>query len=258
MTVIRLACAESSTGHYWLERARELNLNPSVLVSYFYLKKPIYESIKKIKNEYVLDSGAFSAWNSKKEIDIIQYAEECCELMKNENKPVEIYSLDVIGDSKKTQKNTEYLWSKGIQAIPTFHVGEPEDYLIGIARDYPKIAFGGAVGFHGKYDWAKQCMLRIWPKKVHGFGFGCDKLFGIPFHSADASNWVFQTSRYNYFKSYGKQVLNLKKANESRFFDKSLPKQFNINLIPEIEYYLKLEKNLKQHFKKEMALLETL
>jgi hypothetical protein len=133
------------------------------------------------------------------------------------------------------------MWAQGVEAIPCYHVGEPESILKGIAKDYPKIALGGCVGYRDKDNFAAQCFARVWPKKIHGFGFGSEKsVMALPWHSVDATNWEIGPCKFGRWQSYGKMSVRGSKQ----------------NLRAEVEWYLALEQRARQRWKKEMAKLD--
>jgi hypothetical protein len=188
-------------------------VKPSMLFSYAYEKqwlRSIQERSIHIRN-FVLDSGAFTAHSSGNPIDIQAYIDRVKWYSDNGVDPVEIFSLDVIGDWRGTKSNTGLLWRAGVEAIPAFHYGEPEDVLVGYARDYPKIALGGAVGIPRKEKerWARQCFARVWPKPIHGFGFGMWALEVLPFHSIDCSDWFGKAKRFGKWTAFGDISLGL-------------------------------------------------
>ena len=155
----------------------------------------------------------------------------------------EIFALDVISDWRQSIKNCEEMWKQGVEAIPCFHVGEPIHVLKDIARDYPKIALGGAVGFRTKDKWAEQCFARIWPKKVHGFGFGAEKsIMLLPWHSVDATNWEIGPCKFGRWQSMGGQYVNWRGSKQ--------------NLRAEVEWYLDLEKKARLKWAGAMKQLE--
>lgn len=174
---------------------------PALLVSYYYFKSEFKDIEKRwVYRDWVLDSGAFSAHNSGVDIVLDDYIDFCHQVTIEYNNLSEIFSLDVIGDWREGVRNTEKMWAAGIEAIPTYHYGEPESLLVSLARDYPKVALGGAVGLAAptKLNWAKQCFSRVWPKKLHGFGFGAEQYaMTLPFHSVDASSWMFAQASFN-------------------------------------------------------------
>lgn len=223
------------------------DLNPALLVSYYYLE-PFQKNRSRYHfRDWVLDSGAFSAHNSGATIDLQAYIDCCKRLMQEDPLLTEIYSLDVIGDWKASLKNTEEMWRQGVEAIPCFHANEPWDVLTGMSRDYPKIALGGvALAKSGKkMAWAGQCFGRVWPKKIHGFAFGSEKaIMTLPFHSVDATNWEIGPCKFGRWASFGNAQISVRGSKQ--------------NLRSEVEWYLELERRARQRWKKEMSLLETL
>lgn len=228
----------------------ETEKDPGILISYHYWHRThqIFQN-HKVRN-WVLDSGAFSAANSGADIDLDEYIEFCREVLAGPNPPSEIFALDVIGDGEGTRRNTEKMWDAGIEAIPAYHIGEPEDLLIHYAKTYPKIAFGGValLKTHRKFEWAEACFARVWPKKVHGFGFGAEKaVMGLPFHSTDATSWEIAPAQYGRWKSF---------AGASRNGVRLPIKSKDVNLGPEIEWYLDLERRARLRWKRRMADLD--
>ena len=92
--------------------------------------------------EIMLDSGAFSAWNKGKEIDIYKYID----FIKQND--IKIYfNLDVIGDVEGTKRNQKIMEDNGLNPIPVFHYGEPFEYLDWLVEQgYTYIGIGGTVG----------------------------------------------------------------------------------------------------------------
>lgn len=219
---------------------------PALLISYYYLKQFLANQHRYHYRNWVMDSGAFSAYNSGAVIDLQAYIDCCKQLMATDPTLIEIYALDMIGDWRISLKNTEKMWRQGVPAIPCYHFGEPWDVLKSLARDYPKIALGGvAVKKGGKNDWAGQCFARIWPKKIHGFAFGSEKAILLyPFHSTDATSWEIKPCRFGRWNAFGGQRVSVRGSSQ--------------NLRAEVLWYLELERKARERWKKEMALLETI
>lgn len=218
-------------------------LRPALLVSFVYLDGFLKNQTKYAYRDWALDSGAFSAHNSGTPVDLNAYIECCHKLMETDPTLTEIFSLDVIGDWKASIKNTEKMWTAGIPAIPCYHIGEPEDALFHIAKEYPKVALGGVAREKEKkrFAWAKQCFARIWPKKIHGFGFCTEKtVLGLPFHSVDATSWEIGPCGFGTWRTYGKLSIRGSKQ----------------NLRVEVEWYLRLEERARQIWRREMEKLE--
>lgn len=218
-------------------------IKPSLLVSYVYLKSFLAKRHLYHYRDWVMDSGAFSAHNSGTVINLQDYIDCCKRLQAEDPKLTEVFSLDVIGDWRAGLRNCEAMWKQGVQAIPTYHVGEPEAVLRGMAKDYPKIALGGAVGYRGKDKWAEACFARVWPCKIHGLGFGSEKsIMMLPWHSVDASNWELGPCKFGRWMAYGQMSVRGSAH----------------NLKAEVEWYLKLERRARHRWAKEMAKLEAM
>lgn len=242
---VRLAYTPGAQGENSLLNERHVgeDLRPALLVSFVYLKKFLEKRHKYHYRDWVLDSGAFSAWKSGKKIDLQEYIDTCHKLLETDPTLTEVFSLDVIGDWEGTARNTEEMWRQGIPAIPAFHYGEPEEALIDMAKTYPKIALGGIVGLGRKEKkrWIGQCFARVWPKKIHGFGVTAeDILMSFPFHSVDATNWEIGPCAYGRWARYGK--LSIRGSRQ--------------DLTVEVQYYLELEQKVRNRWKREMEILE--
>lgn len=89
-----------------------------------------------------LDSGAYSAFSRGEKIDIDEYIKFIQKYQNN----IKIYAgLDVIGNYIETRKNLEYMESKGLKPLPTFHFGSPLSELERMIDKYDYIALGGLV-----------------------------------------------------------------------------------------------------------------
>lgn len=221
----------------------DVTSRPGLLVSYVYLKPFLENKHKYSYRDWVMDSGAFSAHNSGKKIDLQAYIAKCQELLAADPTLTEIFALDVIGDWRGSERNCHAMWKQGVPAIPTYHVGEPEALLKDMASNYPKIALGGAVGYRDKDNWAKICFSKVWPKKIHGLGFGAEKsIMLLPWHSVDATNWEIGPCKFGRWQSFGKMSVRGSKQ----------------NLKSEVKFYLNLEAKARARWAREMKRLESL
>ena len=220
---------------------------PALLFSYAYLNESNLEVLRDyFYRDWALDSGAFTAHTQGKAVDLEAYIDFCKLAKESDTRLVEVFALDVIGDEKASLRNTERMWEEGIPAIPTYHVGEPESYLLHIAEHYPKIALGGVAArtIKRKLAWAEQCFARVWPKPVHGFAFGTEaSILGLPFHSTDASNWELGPCKYGSWKAF---------AGKRRAQAHVPVRGSHHNLHAEIEYYLRLERRARVKWRKQM------
>ena len=241
---VRLACSHNQVfKKAWWEGVPK-ERQPALLVAYpftpnFFKHRPGYSY-----RDWVMDSGAFSAFNSGMEIKLQDYIDCCKRLMAEDPTLTEVYSLDVIGDWQASLRNTEEMWRQGVEAIPCYHFNEPWSALLGMAKDYPKIALGGVAAKAGKMKWAQQCFARIWPKKVHGFAFGTPRaLEALPFHSVDSTNWELRPGRFGIWDCFGHGA-----RIPARGADSHSPQA--IKLV--VDYYLELEVQAQRRWHKEM------
>ncbi len=188
----------------------------TLLFSYFFLKKNEVDWIKDVKNT-ILDSGAFSAFSQKKEIDIYEYIK----FLKEKGDNFKAYAnLDVIGSAEKTLENQKIMEEAGLKPVPCFHYKEDLQYLKDYAEKYDYIALGGLVPYSKDkpklYAWLDKCFAILMPYilskklKVHGFGVGSDDILKkYPFYSADASSWL-AGGKFGRMIKWNSQTLKMK------------------------------------------------
>lgn len=222
---------------------------PSLLVSYAYIDRWYSEQPRARYRDWVLDSGAFTAWRAGYDLSVERYTETCRTLLERDETLDEVFALDDITSWKRTLKNVEYMWREGVEAIPTYHYGEPEDVLRGYGRDYPKVAVGGMALMKFNSDkrrYCEQAFARLWPKKVHGFAvMDREMLLSFPWHTVDASTWCLAPRRYGRW------------THASRSQGKMPPTRGNsTNLTVELKHFLRLEEEMRSRWQKEMTLLE--
>jgi hypothetical protein len=210
---------------------------PSVLVSFAYRKAWAKICHLDLWREVVLDSGAFTAHKSGERIDVFELAEWIKSERARDPRVTEAFTLDVIGGSwRESLANTEKLRELGIEdVIPVFHVGEPTDVLLALARDYPKVALGGAVGYRKRVEWAALCFRHVWPKPLHGLGFGETSLDRLPFHTIDNSSWDFAPRQFGNYHSLRTQLPTKSTG--------------SLNLRCEIDFYLAEEARWRRWWK---------
>jgi len=181
----------------------------SKLHSYYHCEEGFEKNwfIMNIKNkvELFLDSGAFSAWTQKIEINIQDYIK----FIKEHEDVIDVYAnLDVIGiggkqpnllTAKKTLENQKIMEREGLLPLPCFHFGEPFKYLQYYVKNYDYIALGVAGNVGVKLiPWLNTCFSKYIceeegiPKvKVHGFAVtSLPLMLRYPWYSVDSTSWV--------------------------------------------------------------------
>jgi hypothetical protein len=194
-----------------------------------------------------LDSGAFSAWSKKIEIDIYEYIK----FIKEHEQYIDVYAvLDNILDPEKTLKNQKIMEKEGLLPLPCFHFGEDIKYLEYYLNNYDYIALGGMVPISSKdlNEWLDNlfknfiCDKLGFPKiKIHGFGMTSLKLMlRYPWYSVDSTSWVmtsrmggiyiprYKSGRWIYDENSWKVSISTRSPNKSEAGQ-------HINTFPEIQ-----------------------
>jgi hypothetical protein len=164
----------------------------------------------------ILDSGAFSAWNKGKVIDLddyITYAHHAIRRAEKAGKQIRVVNLDVIpGSVGKTKtlakdvreaaaeqgyKNLLRMRKKGITPIHVFHQGEDFQWLYKMidCTDYIGISPANDVTNQSRTAWLYETFTRLQEEDIkvdtHGFAvFMPARLRDLPWTSADAISWL--------------------------------------------------------------------
>jgi len=220
---------------------------PSVLVSYVYLKQWLKSRHEYDVRDWVMDSGAFSAFKSGKRIDLQEFINVCLELQAVDPTLVEVFGLDVIDSWEAGLRNVEEMWRQGVRAIPTYHKGEPEEVLLHLGETYPKIAVSGTGGKpmhrNEKIRFFNQCLSRVWPAKVHGFAVvdaAC--LRALPFHSVDSSSWESGPTKWGTWRTMKGNAKGRMSVRGSKH-----------DLRDEVDWYLSEEQQARVRWRKQLG-----
>ena len=166
------------------------------MISYAYVEGVGIDNIVKLQKRYktkmrfMLDSGAFTAFNTGKPIKIQDY----CNFIKNTPIKLDNYiALDVIQNAKETKKNYYKMLECGLRPMPVFTSGadikDIDEYYS--TSDY--ILVGGLVGV-GKNSVIRriaEIMEVIDGRKVHLLGFSQMKWVNkFRPYSIDSSSWL--------------------------------------------------------------------
>lgn len=182
----------------------------NLLISYPYLKSFLRLRSRLRIGRWVLDSGAFSAAQAGRAVDVKGYSAACKSLDFDEH-----FALDVIGDHKAGLRNYEYMRGEGLTPIPVYHPGEPWWVLDRLAADTEKIAVGSAFSLKktitnaqarkGSIDaYVSQVFARVWPKRVHGLAMSGERLLqAFPFDSVDSTTWCLVPQKFHRFRFNG-------------------------------------------------------
>lgn len=182
-----------------------------LLVAYPYLDKFLKVRSQFRINSWVLDSGAFSAFNSGKVIDLKQYTKDARAL---EGDLTDYFALDVIGDFRKGLVNYEHMLSEGARPIPVYHPGEPWRVLDILKATAHKIAIGSGRDLSDKgtsvrgsaREYVEQVFARAWPKRIHGLALSRAGMMDLfPFDSVDSTTWIIMPG-YGRYLTYAQKT----------------------------------------------------
>ena len=196
--------------------------NYDCLISYYYTKgelKKWFIEQGLLNTKTLVDSGAFSAFNSGKVIELKDYIKFLKEV------GAEIYSaLDVIGDPHETLLNYNKMKEQGMNPIPCFHTGEPLKFLDEILHEN-YISLGGMVHAEGVEDWLDKVFNYIFKKnpliKIHGFGLTDPNLMlKYPWYSVDSSSWL-ACVKYGRFSKWNQHKRLFSTISVQEFFNLS-------------------------------------
>lgn len=142
----------------------------NILIAYPYLKKDIAELLKQNEHRvrFLLDSGAFTAWKTGKQITVDEY----CRFIEGlPLKPWRYFNLDVIGDGAASFQNYEIMRARGFTPVPIFTRGESVEVLEEYYKTSDVVGIGGLVGTKGNKGFVKGIMRHVCSRKVHWLGF---------------------------------------------------------------------------------------
>lgn len=215
-----------------------------MLVSYVYYKAFEAERAEYHFRDYIMDSGAFSAYKSGYAIDLDEYIRFCKERVENDKALKEVTALDVIGDDRGSLDNANAMRDAGLDVIPVFHIGDDWGILEEYCSGYNKVGLSCRFGEPVKesYRFLNRCFAKRWPHKFHSFGWVDEKmLMRFPFHSSDTASWTNGPNVYGHWKSFGGKM--------SVYGSKH-------TVLAEVQYYLNIEEKLQFKWKDEMAKID--
>ncbi len=231
----------------------------NILHSFAY-KQGFYSAMKKFKptgKNIMIDSGAFSAWNMNKQIDIDEYIDFCKDIMaKYPDNTWTVVNLDVIPgkpgtiptqkeieySAKKGWENYMYMKSKGLNPMHIFHQHEDFKWLKQLmsTSDYIGISPDNSQSVVSREQWLKRVYSVVQDKvKTHGFACTSPTFLKVaPFYTADSSSWL-NVVRYGVLTYFDKKSLTLKIFKLSNMRDTEGTFEFFMQKIyPKISQYL--------------------
>ncbi len=182
------------------------NTSLNILVSYAWLggsgtfTKTLFDSSKSGTINLMIDSGAFTLFNSKatsyKHINLESY----CNFLKIYGEYCEKYvMLDVIANEEQSKRNYEYMLSEGLNPMFVFTMFDNDyKYLKEAVSNNPHICVAG--GVTTKSDWMVKRYQDVYMKtqaKIHALGYvKYPEMFQLPLNSVDSSSWAQSSQMY--------------------------------------------------------------
>lgn len=220
---------------------------PALLVAYQQLAAFQRHRATMFHRDWVLDSGAFSALYTDDRVVLEEYVESIQKEMAGPNPPATVFALDVIGDPDATFKNAVRMRKLlGFEAVPCFHSGERLSHLDRLAGEFDRLALGGVAKARVTFKraFARECLRRVWPKWVHGFGYGNPSVVLVaPFASVDASSWIVSAQKYgkwNMLDGHGAQVWLRTKAMSDATY------------CTQVEFFIDLERQMSATWRRHL------
>lgn len=217
------------------------------LESYYYLKKPIQLQLMKEVDMFLLDSGAFTFMNAKKDkaFNVDEYLNNYIDFINKydiqyffELDTDSVHGIDkVLEMRKKLETGTEK------RCIPVWHKSRGIDCYKKLCKEYDYIAIGGFVTKEIKepeFSKVKQLLdyARYHNVKVHGLGFTSMKYIDkLPFFSVDSTS--FKSGRrfgqVHYFD--GKKIISKKRPDGKRVKDYMAVDKINLQAWIQFQKY---------------------
>jgi hypothetical protein len=216
---------------------------PNILVSFAYSK--ILADITYHPEYLILDSGAFTAWNTGKQVDIDAYATWALANQHKAKKVVAV-NLDVIpGEAGRTSTkkeriegmkqsliNADYLRSKGLEVMEVYHQDEPQVFLDTLLDRLPVGSILGIsprndVSLKSRIEWQNLVLRHLYQRygfenlpKTHGLAVtALDSMKAFPYYSVDSSTWTTSMRFGQYITEWGK----------AKKLDEIIPKSGELN-----------------------------
>ncbi|MFX0016685.1 MAG: hypothetical protein ACFFB2_18625 [Promethearchaeota archaeon] len=174
-----------------------------IIFSYWSFRKKEKEIISKGLHDYfsfegsiIVDSGAYSAFNSGIKIQLQEYSSFLSNLGVQDDDI--IVNLDVIGNPTKSSQNWLQLINKfNINILPVIHLPEkrnlyPSVDYIGLGGMVPAFKINQKGSVMDVISWLMYLMSRFPEKRYHGFGIGSPYhqiIFQDFLHSLDWIGW---------------------------------------------------------------------
>jgi hypothetical protein len=159
----------------------------------------------KIRVPLIIDSGAYSAWKSGKQVDFNEYMAYLKSLHERyPDEELEYINLDVIGDGKASLRNWLIMRDQGLRPIPVYHLGTAYKWLGRYLdlTDRVALSWFGTMPFERRvlgldYIWGNYLIgpNGLPTARVHGMGVGdFTSMVRYPWATSDATSWLLHAA----------------------------------------------------------------
>ena len=181
------------------------NTHLNILVSFAWLggsgtfTKTMFNASMNGDINLMIDSGAFTKFNSKTQYKHITL-ENYCNFLKIYGDQCEKYvMLDVIANEEESKRNYEYMLDEGLNPMFVLTMFDNEwSYLKEAVQHNPHVCVAG--GVTTKSDWIVKRYQDVYRKsqaKIHALGYVTyPKMFQLPLCSVDSSSWAQSSQMY--------------------------------------------------------------
>lgn len=163
----------------------------SILISYPYFRPEFAEFVRRVPRslfDLIVDSGAFTAWNTGKEVLLDDY----CRFLDSiaDIRPFHAIQLDSIGNPEKTYENYLTMLNRGYSVLPVFTRGDSLENLNRLYETTDYVLFGGIAFGQKNSNYLKWILRNNAGRKAHWLGFVHAKfLIKYKPQSVDSSSW---------------------------------------------------------------------
>jgi hypothetical protein len=151
--------------------------------------QPLMDRYRPTFKSMCLDSGAYTEMTTGEPIDLGAFIDFC----QAHGKAYDfIAALDSItGGVEVNIKNWDAMRTRGVEAMPTFHQGEPFSILEDYGHDVKRIGLGFQRPIKNAREWLDECFALI-PDTVLVHGWAMTSFTDYPFHSVDSRTWFHE------------------------------------------------------------------
>lgn len=188
-----------------------------------------------LKQEVMLDSGAFTAWSKGDEVSLrslIRIYRSFIRRYKKDTSAIWLINLDRIPGAKgrepseqeiidamaESDRNLKVLQTEfGPIVLPVFHQGEPESRLhdVSAQSEYICISPRNDLGERLRVQWSQQthCLIK---NKTHGLATtGIQMATTVPWHSTDSAAWNIRPALGMAYFNFGDRAVSVFISSES-------------------------------------------